>query len=153
MIFDASSLDQCEGKRTSTNTPLQALTILNDPTVLEASRALAENISGTTKEPDKKIEQAFEAILVRKPTKFEKNKLLDYCLKQQQFFTENPDVLKSTLGVGEYKHPKYEFNKPEAGALMKTILMKIYPVAFIKSGFIQTGCEISTKTGFFEKIW
>jgi hypothetical protein len=123
MIFDASSRDQCEGKRTSTNTPLQALTMLNDPTVLEASRVLAENISGTTKELDEKIEQAFEAILVRKPTKFEKNKLLDYCLKQQEFFTENPDVLKSTLEVGEYEHPKYELNKPEAGALMKTILI------------------------------
>jgi hypothetical protein len=123
MIFDASSRDQCEGKRISTNTPLQALTMLNDPTVLEASRVLAENISGTTKELDEKIEQAFEAILVRKPTKFEKDKLLDYCMKQQQFFNANPDVLKSTLEVGEYEHPKFEFNKPEAGALMKTILI------------------------------
>jgi hypothetical protein len=123
MIFDASSRDQCEGKRTSTNTPLQALTMLNDPTVLEASRVLAENISGTTKELDEKIEQAFEAILVRKPTKFEKDKLLEYCMKQQQFFNENPDLLKATLEVGEYKHPKFEVNKPEAGALMKTILV------------------------------
>ncbi|TNF43327.1 MAG: DUF1553 domain-containing protein [Bacteroidetes bacterium] len=123
MIFDASSRDQCEGKRISTNTPLQALTMLNDPTVLEASRVLAENISGTTKELDEKIEQAFEAILVRKPTKFEKNKLLDYCMKQQQFFNANPDVLKSTLEVGEYEHPKSGYNKPEAGALMKTILI------------------------------
>jgi hypothetical protein len=123
MIFDASSRDQCEGKRTSTNTPLQALTMLNDPTVLEASRVLAENISGTTKELDEKIEQAFEAILVRKPTKFEKDKLLEYCMKQQQFFNANPDVLKSTLEVGEYEHPTFEFNKPEAGALMKTILI------------------------------
>jgi len=123
MIFDASSRDQCEGKRTSTNTPLQALTMLNDPTVLEASRVLAENISRTTKELDEKIEQAFEAILVRKPTKFEKDKLLDYCMKQQQFFNENPDLLKSTLEVGEYEHPTFEVNKPEAGALMKTILV------------------------------
>jgi len=123
MIFDASSRDQCEGKRISTNTPLQALTMLNDPTVLEASRVLAENISGTAKELDEKIEQAFEAILVRKPTKFEKDKLLDYCMKQQQFFNANPDVLKSTLETGEYEHPKFEFNKPEAGALMKTILI------------------------------
>jgi hypothetical protein len=123
MIFDASSRDQCEGKRTSTNTPLQALTMLNDPTVLEASRVLAENISGTTKKLDEKIEQAFEAILVRKPTKFEKDKLLEYCMKQQQFFNENPDILKATLEVGEYEHPKFEVNKPEAGALMKTILI------------------------------
>jgi hypothetical protein len=123
MIFDASSRDQCEGKRTSTNTPLQALTMLNDPTVLEASRVLAEQISITSKSMDEKIEQAFETILVRKPTKFEKNKLLDYCMKQQQFFSENPDLLKSTLEVGEYEHPIEKLNKQEAGALMKTILV------------------------------
>jgi len=123
MIFDASSRDQCEGKRTSTNTPLQALTMLNDPTVLEASRVLAENISGTTNELDEKIEQAFEVILVRKPTKFEKDKLLDYCRKQQEYFSENPDLLKSTLEVGEFEHPKVEYNTLETGALMKTILV------------------------------
>lgn len=123
MIFDASSRDQCEGKRPSTNTPLQALSMLNDPTVLEASRVLAEKISFTEKDLDEKIEQAFESILVRKPTKFEKSKLLDYCLKQQEYFSENPDLLKSTLAVGEFEHPKVELNALEAGALMKTILV------------------------------
>jgi hypothetical protein len=123
MIFDASSRDQCEGRRSSTNTPLQALTMLNDPTVLEASRVLAENISITSKDIDEKIEQAFECILVRKPTKFEKNKLVDYCLKQKEFFNENPELLKTTLAVGEYDHPKEELNELETGALMKTILV------------------------------
>ena len=123
MIFDASSRDQCEGKRTSTNTPLQALSMLNDPTVLEASRVLAENISLQQNNLEEKIEQAFKAILVRKPSKFEKIKLVEYCMKQQDFFTENPDLLKTTLEVGEFEHPKEEVNKPEAGALMKTILV------------------------------
>jgi hypothetical protein len=123
MIFDASSRDQCEGKRISTNTPLQALSMLNDPTVLEASRVLAENISIQDNKLDEKIEQAFETIMVRKPTKFEMNKLVEYCQKQQVFFTENPDLLKSTLEVGEYGHPKEEYSKLEAGALMKTILV------------------------------
>ena len=123
MIFDSSSRDQCEGKRTSTNTPLQALTMLNDPTVLEASRVLAENISVTSKNLDEKIEQAFVTILVREPSKFEKSKLVDYCLKQQEYFSENPDLLKSTLETGEFGHPKEEVNELEAGALMKTILV------------------------------
>jgi hypothetical protein len=97
--------------------------MLNDPTVLEASRVLAEKISITEKDLDEKIEQAFESILVRKPTKFEKSKLLDYCLKQQEYFSENPDLLKSTLAVGDFEHPKVELNSLEAGALMKTILV------------------------------
>ena len=44
-------------------------------------------------------------------------------MKQQEFFTENPDLLKSTLEVGEFEHPKVEVDKLEAGALMKTILV------------------------------
>ena len=72
---------------------------------------------------DEKIEQAFETILVRKPSKFEKSKLLDYCRKQQEYFSENPDLLKSTLAVGEFEHPKVDYNEVETGALMKTILV------------------------------
>ena len=123
MIFDASSRDQCEAKRSSTNTPLQALTMLNDPTVLEASRVLAENISVLPKGLDEKIEQAFQSILVRKPTKFEREKLIAYCKKQQEYFKDNPDLLKLTLKVGEYKHVVDSQNDLEAGALMKTILI------------------------------
>src|SRR6185437_14547507 len=43
-IFDASNRDQCEVRRLQTNTPLQALVMMNDPTVLEASRVLAQNL-------------------------------------------------------------------------------------------------------------
>lgn len=123
MIFDASSRDQCETLRTSTNTPLQALTMLNDPTILEACRVMAENLSCATTGMDEKIEQAFETILVRKPTKFEKNKLVSYCNQQQQYFIDNPDLLTATLNIGEYAHPKMEYDKLVAGALMKTILI------------------------------
>jgi hypothetical protein len=123
MIFDASSRDQCEARRSSTNTPLQALTMLNDPTVLEACRVLAENISVGPKKLDEKVEYAFETILVRKPTKFEKDKLVNYCQAQEVYLKENPDLLKATLDVGEFKHPKENNNKPETGALMKTILI------------------------------
>jgi len=123
MIFDASSRDQCETLRTSTNTPLQALTMLNDPTILEACRVMAENLSCTVSGLDEKIEQAFETILVRKPSRFEKSKLVDYCNQQQIYFNENPDLLTSTLSTGEYDHPKSDYDKVEAGALMKTILI------------------------------
>ncbi len=123
MIFDASSRDQCETRRVSTNTPLQALTMLNDPTILEASRVFAENISTQPGNLEEKIDQAFEAILVRKPTKTEKSKLLNYCLQQEEYLKSNPDLLVSTLNVGEYGHPQTDYDKIEAGALMKTILI------------------------------
>ena len=123
MIFDASNRDQCEAKRASTNTPLQALTMLNDPAVLEASRVLAENISVGNKSLEDKLEQAFETIVIRKPSRFERNKLMDYCAKQVAFFNGNAPLLKNTLAVGEYQHPSKKYNEAEAAALMKTILI------------------------------
>jgi hypothetical protein len=57
MIFDASNRDQCEAKRSSTNTPLQALNMLNDPTILEASRVMAQKISMGAESLDEKIEK------------------------------------------------------------------------------------------------
>ena len=123
MIFDASNRDQCEAKRASTNTPLQALTMLNDPAVLEASRVLAENISVGNKSLEEKLEQAFETIVIRKPSRFERNKLMDYCAKQVAFFNGNASLLKNTLAVGEYQHPTKKYNEAEAAALMKTILI------------------------------
>ncbi len=123
MIFDASNRDQCEARRPSTNTPLQALNMLNDPTILEASRVLAENISLDSSDLQAKIEQAFQRILVRKPSKFELDKLLAYCKSQEEYFNEHPDLLKSTLATGEFRHPKIKQEQPETGALMKTILI------------------------------
>ena len=55
MLFDASNRDQCEAKRSATNTPLQALNMLNDPTVLEASRVLAQKLSAEKISVDEKI--------------------------------------------------------------------------------------------------
>ena len=123
MVFDASNRDQCEAKRPSTNTPLQALTMLNDPTVLEASRVLAENISLSKKSLEDKLEQAFETIVIRKPSRFERNKLINYCEKQVAYYQGNTALLKNTLSVGEYKHPTQKYNEAEAAALMKTILI------------------------------
>lgn len=123
MIFDASNRDQCEAKRASTNTPLQALTMLNDPTVLEASRVLAEKISITKLSIDEKVQRAFETIIIREPSRFEKRKLVDYCEKQIEFYKKNAELVKNTLAVGEYAHPKENYDAAETAALMKTILI------------------------------
>jgi hypothetical protein len=97
--------------------------MLNDPTILEASRVLAENISISSGSLDEKIEQAFETILVRKPSKFERKKLIDYCRKQKEYLEAKPGLLKQTLEVGEFEHPKQKYDLAETGALMKTILI------------------------------
>ena len=66
LAFDAPSREECTADRSRSNTPLQALVLLNDPTYVEAARALAELIvreGGAT--TDARLEYAFQRALSR----------------------------------------------------------------------------------------
>lgn len=121
-IFDASNRDQCEVKRSKTNTPLQALVMMNDPTVLEASRVMAQNLlqkSGNAKE---NIYGAFRRIVCRKPSEKEIKVLEDYHNEELQFYVQKKMDAKATITIGEYPvNEKTDSNK--SAALMKTIEM------------------------------
>ena len=123
MLFDASNRDQCEAKRSATNTPLQALNMLNDPTVLEASRVLAQKLSAEKISVDEKINKAFELILIRKPKSSEASKLISYYENQEAFFKANKVLALKTLSTGEYKNAVNNNNQQEAAALMKLCLL------------------------------
>ena len=99
-IFDASNRDQCEIERSNTNTPLQALVMLNDPTVLEASRVLAAKLLKEDSEEKAKIKKAFRLILCRTPTENELLVLADY----YQGLLKSLDIKEAEdlLAVGEY---------------------------------------------------
>jgi len=123
MLFDASNRDQCEAKRTSTNTPLQALNMLNDPTVLEAARVMAQKLSAEDLSIDQKIEKAFTMVLIRKPKFSEKFKLLNYFFQQQNYLKSNSSMIDQIVNVGEYKTAQKDKNELEVAALMKTCLI------------------------------
>lgn len=120
LTFDASNRDQCEVKRVSTNTPLQALVLLNDPQVLEAARVLAEKLSVEKLSDEQKIEKAFRLIICRKPGEKEKQILFDYYKKEKEQFLKQPAKAENFLKVGEYKHEQVA-NKSEAAALMQVV--------------------------------
>jgi hypothetical protein len=121
IIFDSSNRDRCEIGRGRTNTPLQALVMMNDPMVLEASRVLASTLLNENQNSEKAIEMAFKRILCREMSTKEKSILSGYFKDQLNRFTENPDQIKPTLEVGEY--PLDEKNiKPETAALMQVIV-------------------------------
>ncbi|MBS0031995.1 PSD1 and planctomycete cytochrome C domain-containing protein [Chitinophaga sp. 22321] len=102
MIFDASNRDQCEVKRANTNTPLQALIMLNDPTVLEASRVLASRLLQKDNNSTRNIEQAFRLIVCRKPQQQEVARLQKYYDQQQQLYKQQPANAVKLLQHGEY---------------------------------------------------
>jgi hypothetical protein len=103
MIFDASNRDECEVKRTRTNTPLQALVMLNDPLVLEASLALADRlISEKTTDADK-LTTAFRKIVCRKPLEKESAILAEALKTNHTYFQSHPDAAEKVITVGEYE--------------------------------------------------
>ena len=120
IIFDASNRDQCEVKRLQTNTPLQALVMMNDPAVLEASRVLAERLMLENNAADDKIKNAFRRIICRMPKDSEMKILRDYYNDQlAQFRSNKLDAIK-TIKVGEYPLND-NVEKNQTAALMKTI--------------------------------
>ncbi|MBT9188333.1 PSD1 and planctomycete cytochrome C domain-containing protein [Zobellia russellii] len=102
LTFDAATRDQCEVKRQSTMTPLQALIALNDPTILEAARVLSESLIQEKSTVDEKIEKAFERILCRSIKPKEKEMLVEYYQDQEETFANNTQKAKDFIEVGEY---------------------------------------------------
>lgn len=117
-IFDASNRDICETKRLKTNTPLQALVMMNDPTVLEASRVLATNLLLESSDIDEKITKAFRLIVCRVPRPEEVKVLQEYFARQVQ--TTDTQTARKMIQVGEFPlNP--DVAPVEAAALMRVI--------------------------------
>ena len=100
--FDAPDREKCTARRTMTNTPLQALVLLNDPTYVEASRAMAQRaIREGGKDADSRLEYAFRLATARKPSGKEA-KVLRGLLGERltSFRRDRPSAIK-LLNVGE----------------------------------------------------
>lgn len=67
LIFDAGSREVCQPKRLNTNTPLQALVLLNNPGFVEAAKSLAAKVSKVSPEPSAQIAAAFRHVCTREP--------------------------------------------------------------------------------------
>lgn len=120
MLFDASNRDQCEVKRLKTNTPLQALIMMNDPTVLEASRVLAQKLVSEQSSVEEKIQKAFRLIICRKASDKEISILKKYYDEQLQLFQQKKLDASATLKVGEFPlNEKLDLNS--SAALMKVV--------------------------------
>ncbi|MBV8391147.1 MAG: PSD1 domain-containing protein [Mucilaginibacter sp.] len=117
-IFDASNRDQCEVQRMRTNTPLQALEMMNDPTMLESARVLAQKMLPENSQPKDKIYTAFRRILCRKPTEKEMSILTSYY--QDQLKSINQKDAEKLLAVGEYPMSA-DLDEIKLAAMMKVI--------------------------------
>ncbi len=117
-IFDASNRDLCEVKRLKTNTPLQALVMMNDPAVLEASRVLASRLLEEKTESKDKIIKAFRLIVCRTPSEKEVGVLTAYYDKQLKIMQQS--TAEKMTAVGEYPMTK-KVDRKTLAALMRVV--------------------------------
>jgi len=100
--FDASSREACTVLQVRTNTPLQALTLLNDPTYVEASRKFAERMMrSATSKSSGRIAWGFRAATSRPPTDAELKLLGASFERHLAHYRAHPDEAQKLLGVGE----------------------------------------------------
>jgi hypothetical protein len=99
---------------------LQALVLLNDPTILEASRVMAERLMLEPTAVHEKIEKAFRQILCRKPESKESNQLQNYFQAELTGFRQKPEKARQFISAGEYRHEQIE-DLYSLAALMQVI--------------------------------
>ena len=99
--FDAPSGEACTARRDRSNTPLQALNLLNDPAQLEASRALAHLLIKTSPSPAGRLNQAFQRVLSRAPEAGESSALLEFVQARTKDFLSKPAQAKALMGLAE----------------------------------------------------
>jgi hypothetical protein len=105
--FDASTREECAVNRTSSNTPLQALVLLNDPIYVEAARVFAQNIlkdGGSGLEA--RLDWAFRHAVSRPPAEEERRTLSSLYTKSLARFRAAPAEAQKLIQVGEYPLPE-----------------------------------------------
>jgi hypothetical protein len=99
--FDAPDREKCTSRRAVTNTPLQALILLNDPTYIEAARTLASRALESSPNAAKRLSTAFRAATGRVPTATEAKVLRDLVAKQLDVYAKDPKSAEDLLKIGE----------------------------------------------------
>ena len=102
VAFDAPDRETCTVRRARTNTPLQALILMNDPTYVEAARVLAERIMKEAKPAvDDRITLAFRLATARQPSASEVAILRRIFEAQQAENQSDPELASLLLRVGD----------------------------------------------------
>jgi hypothetical protein len=102
VFFDVASRQTCSVKSQRTNTPLQALTTLNDVTYVEAARALAERVLTPAEASDaERIAQLFRRVIARPPKAAELETLTASLGQLRQAYQQDIAAAEKLLKVGE----------------------------------------------------
>ncbi|MEE3370068.1 MAG: DUF1553 domain-containing protein [Planctomycetota bacterium] len=101
LTFGAPDRETCVVRRARTNTPLQALVLLNDPTYVEAARVFAERIMAQVGDDRQLLEFAFRSVVARYPQREERTILGEMLRDARQRFSADPAAAGQLLAVGD----------------------------------------------------
>ncbi|MCM2370528.1 DUF1553 domain-containing protein [Aporhodopirellula aestuarii] len=115
LTFDAMSREVCAVKRSRTNTPLQALVLLNDVQFVEAARSLAAEVLPAS-DDGVRIDEAFVRLTGRHPDDNELQILLDQMASERDYFTQNRSAASAFIKIGE-SEPDADLDSVELAAM------------------------------------
>ncbi|MEM9931067.1 MAG: DUF1553 domain-containing protein, partial [Bacteroidota bacterium] len=101
-LFDNSSRQLCSVRPYATNTPLHALTTLNDVTYTEAARVLAQDLLNEPNSDQELLQQVFLKLMARVPKEEELAILYERLAQLREEFKENPERAAKVIDTGAY---------------------------------------------------
>ena len=102
--FDAPRREECTAQRSRSNTPLASLTLLNDPTFVEAARAFAQRILTESGDDDEvRLNFAFESAVSRKPDAAERDVVAILLASARSSFEKDETAATKLDSVGQSK--------------------------------------------------
>ncbi len=123
-MFDVSNRQACRVRQSVTSTPLHALTTLNDPTWVEAARALADRCRSEEERVENQIRMAFQRVLSRKPTPKEIGRLLRAFERQVNHYEKNQIAAEALLAWPAPVGPNG--SDPSLRAALATVCLGIF---------------------------
>ncbi|XAM00916.1 DUF1553 domain-containing protein [Phycisphaeraceae bacterium D3-23] len=123
MAFDAPSREACTAERSETNTPLQALVLLNDVQYVEAARVLAQRVMLSVEGDAERVALGFRLLAGREPSETESVRLLALLTAQRALMAEQPEDAAAVLTVGA--SPRVETLPAEEHAAMTVVMHAI----------------------------
>jgi hypothetical protein len=120
LMFDSPSREVCTVKRSRTNTPLQALALLNELTYVESARVLGQKmIEAGGETPRERITWAFRRVTSRTPHATELEILVNGFERQRSKYQQRPDDARKLISLGQSK-PAVELDPAELAAYTLT---------------------------------
>lgn len=127
MALDAPTRQECTPKRNITNTPGQALALLNDPIYVEASRVLAERVlEGDAADDSERLHRLFQWALQREPIEAEATVLAELLKNQRAHYKEAPDDATALLAIGQSPAPAKNTTEVAAWTVVARTILNLH---------------------------